>query len=72
MQISIFLGNDRLLDSVSSVLHALAMRCCLGVSDEGAVAPHEANLCLIMEWSEGTALGKKNKIKSKMGTGEEE
>lgn len=56
---------------VSSVLHALAMRCSLGVSDEGAVAPHEANLCLIMEWSEGTALGK-NKIKSKMGTGEEE
>lgn len=28
------------------------------ISDEGAVTPFEANLCLFMEWTEGTALGK--------------
>lgn len=29
------------------------------VDDEGAVTSSEANLCLLMEWTEGTALGKK-------------
>lgn len=31
------------------------------VDDEGAVTSSEANLCLLMEWTEGTALGKKKK-----------
>lgn len=38
---------------------ALATSYSLRVSDEGAVTPFETNLCLLMEWTEGTALGKK-------------
>lgn len=36
------------------------------------ITPFEANLCLLMEWTEGTAQEKKKKEIPQMGTGEEE
>lgn len=40
---------------LSSVLHAFS------VNDEGAITPYEANLCQLLEWTEGRALGKNKK-----------
>lgn len=44
---------------MSSVLPVLVMQYYFSVSDEGAFTPFEANLYLLMEWTEGTAPGKK-------------
>lgn len=51
---------------LSSVLAAF------NVSNEGAISPYEANLCLLLEWTEGRALGKNQKKKPQMGAGEKE
>lgn len=47
------------------------MQYSFSVNDEGAITSSEANLCLLMEWTEGTALGKYKK-NPRWGTGEEE
>lgn len=43
----------------SNVSHTSRMsNYCISVRDEGAFTPYEANLCLLLEWTEGTALRK--------------